>query len=120
VHKAIQPDQVVIAYYDAINARDYPAAWALVGGTKFGQTYKEFAAGFADTVHHKLIITGVSSHTVTIELVVTQDNGGTRVYRGAYTIQGGRIVEANLQQARPTTPPSTSDSRPSPRPSPSG
>jgi TIR domain len=92
------PDRVVEAYYDAINARDYRAAWALVGGSRFGQTYDEFAAGFADTVHDALTITGVNGDTVMIRLVATRSDGSTRTFRGTYTVRGGRIVEGHLRQ----------------------
>ena len=92
------PDRVVEAYYEAINARDYRAAWALVGGNRFGQTYDEFAAGFADTVHDDLTITGVNGDAVTVKLVATRSDGSTRAYRGTYTVRGGRIVEGHLRQ----------------------
>jgi hypothetical protein len=92
------PDRVVEAYYDAINARDYPAAWALLGGSRFGQTYDEFAAGFANTVHDALTITGVNGDTVTVKLVATHSDGSTRTYRGTYTVRGGRIVEGHLRR----------------------
>lgn len=92
------PSRIVEAYYDAINARDYPAAWALVGGSRFGQTYDEFAAGFADTAHAALTITGVDGDTVTVKLVATHSDGSTHTYQGTYTIRGGRIVEGHLRQ----------------------
>jgi cell division septation protein DedD len=92
------PGRVVEAYYEAINARDYRAAWALVGGNKFGQTYDEFAAGFANTVHDDLTITGVNGDTVTVTLVATRSDGSTRTYRGTYTVRGGRIIEGHLRQ----------------------
>lgn len=92
------PNRVVEAYYEAINARDYRAAWALVGGSRFGQTYDEFAAGFADTVHDALTITGVNGDTVMVRLVATRGDGSTRTYRGTYTVRGGRIVEGRLRQ----------------------
>jgi hypothetical protein len=92
------PSRVVEAYYDAINARDYRAAWALVGGSRFGQTYDEFAAGFADTAHDALTITGVDGDTVTVKLVATYSDGSTHTYRGTYTVLGGRIVEGHLRQ----------------------
>jgi len=88
----------VEAYYDAINARDYRAAWALVGGSRFGQTYDEFAAGFADTAHDALTITGVDGDTVTVKLVATHSDGSTHTFRGTYTVRGGRIVEGHLRQ----------------------
>jgi TIR domain len=92
------PDRVVEAYYKAINARNYRAAWALVGGRKFGQTYDEFAAGFADTAHDALTITGMNGDTVMVELAATRSDGSTRTYRGTYTVRGGRIVEGHLRR----------------------
>ena len=92
------PEQVVENYYDAINAHDYQAAWALLGGNKLGQTYQQFVAGFAHTADDALSITEVNGDTVTIELVATQDDGTVRTYRGTYTVQGGRIVKATIRR----------------------
>jgi eukaryotic-like serine/threonine-protein kinase len=92
------PEQVVENYYDAINAHDYQTAWALLGGSKPGQTYQQFVAGFSSTVDDALTITGVNGNIVTIELVATQDDGSIRTYRGTYTIQGGRIVKTNIRR----------------------
>lgn len=94
----IPPAQVVARYYDAINARDYQAAWALVGGSKFGQTYDEFTAGFANTAHDTLRITGVNGSTVAVQLVATHHDGSIRTYRGTYTVLAGRIIEGNLRR----------------------
>src|SRR6266516_196915 len=91
-------DQVVENFYDAINAHDYQTAWALLGGNKLGQTYQQFVAGFARTADDALAVTGVNGDTVTVELVATQDDGRVRTYRGTYTVQGGRIVQANIRR----------------------
>jgi hypothetical protein len=93
-----QPDQVVKDYYDAINARDYRSAWALVGGNRFGQTYEQFAAGFEDTVHDELRIIGVNGNTVTIELVASHRDGSIHTYRGTYTVRAGRIDGASIRR----------------------
>jgi hypothetical protein len=96
--EAVSPDQVVENFYDAINAHDYQTAWALLGGNKLGQTYQQFVAGFARTADDALSITGVNGDTVTVELVATQDDGSIRTYRGTYTVQSGRIIQANIRR----------------------
>lgn len=40
----------------------------------------------------------MNGDTVTIELLATQDDGTVRTCRGTYTIQGGRIVKANIRR----------------------
>jgi hypothetical protein len=92
------PDQVVENFYDAINAHDYQTAWALLAGNKLGQTYQQFVAGFARTADDALTVTGVNGNTVAVELVATQDDGSVRTYRGTYTVQVGRIIEASIRR----------------------
>ena len=50
------------------------------------------------TADDGLSITDLNGDTVTIELVATQDDGTVRTYRGTYTVQGGRIVKANIRR----------------------
>lgn len=54
--EAEQAADTVRLYYDAINARDYPVAYAQWGGEgqASGKSYADFARGFADTVSVKV------------------------------------------------------------------
>ena len=86
---------VVEAYYAAVNARDYQAAWAL-GGRNLSGSYAEFAAGFAGTDRDVLTVTGVNGSTVGVVLDAVQSDGSHKVFTGTYTVRGGVIVGANL------------------------
>lgn len=89
------PARVVEAYIAAINAGDYRKAWAL-GARNLGGTYASFAAGFSDTAHDVLTVTGTSGDVVHVRLDAEQTDGSHRVYRGTYTVRGGTIVAAHL------------------------
>jgi hypothetical protein len=91
------PAAVVQAYYDAINARDYARAWEL-GGKNLAGSYSEFAARFSDTAYDGLTIVGVQGGVVTMRLDAVQTDGGHRYFAGTYTVRGGEIVAANVQQ----------------------
>ncbi|MFL6114719.1 MAG: hypothetical protein ACJ786_25695 [Catenulispora sp.] len=98
---------IVSAFYAAINAQDYAAAWKL-GGDNLGSSYDAFAAGFAGTAHDALTITGAQGDTVQVHLEALQDDGTTKVYDGSYRVHNGAIVEGRLTQLTtlvPTAPP---------------
>jgi len=93
------PAAVVTKYVGAINKRDYPTAWALYHLAAKGQSYNAFVAGFGDTDHDQLKITGTSGSTVHVDLVGYQTDGSTRHYTGTYTVQNNRITAAHLSAA---------------------
>ena len=91
------PASVVRRFYAAVNDGDYRAAWELGGKNLGHRSYQEFVAGFADTDHDDLEVTGVHGQSVDVLLVASQD-GGTRetVYAGTYQVAGGEIVHGRL------------------------
>ncbi len=95
--KPADPATVVRRFYAAINDGDYQTAWRLGGKNLGNRSYQAFAAGFADTDHDDLRITGVRGQLVDLRLVASQD-GGTRqtTYAGTYRVVGGMITRARL------------------------
>lgn len=92
---------VIAEYYAAIDARDYHRAYSQWGdsGRSSGQSYEEFAAGFADTervavtVHDAGRIEGAAgSRFVEIPVTVTATThaGDRQRYEGTYTLR--RVV----------------------------
>lgn len=100
---AQDPAAVVSAFYAAINAQDYAAAWNL-GGDNLGFSYSAFAAGFAGTVHDSLTIVGEQGDTVQIHLEALQSDGSTKVYDGSYIVSNGQIVQGRLAQTDTIAP----------------
>lgn len=92
------PADVVRAFYDAVNARDFATAWAL-GGKNLGHTYAEFAGGFAGTLHDDLTITSVTGNTVKVSVVATESGGVSTTYEGSYTVRDGEIVTGTMKKA---------------------
>ncbi|MCX5213401.1 DUF4352 domain-containing protein [Kitasatospora sp. NBC_00240] len=85
----------VEAYYAAVNAKDYPTAWAL-GGKNLNSSYQDFKAGFASTARDNLTVTSVNGPVVGVVLDAVQNDGGHRVFAGTYTVRGGVIVGADI------------------------
>ena len=97
--------QVVRAYYGAINRRDYPAAYALVGAQmQQQQSSDDFATGFATTEEDDLHVIAATMNddqtVITITLTARLTDGTTPRYAGAYTVgvEGGtrRIIAARI------------------------
>ena len=89
---------VIRTYYAAINALDYPRAYALWsdGGRSSGQSPEQFAAGFADTSTVMVDIgppgqvdAGVGSRFIEIPVSVRaqQADGSFRRYEGRYVLR---------------------------------
>ena len=91
------PDDVVRSYFAAINSGDYTTAWNL-GGSNLGGSYAAFAAGFADTVRDTVTVESVQGASVTVTLVSLQRDGTQHTYHGSYTVGGGVITSATMQQ----------------------
>lgn len=94
------PWAVVSAFYGDVESGDYQQAWALIGnGATTGQTYQQFVNGYACTGTQTLSEVGASGDQVTFDL--TADNtctGQVQHYTGTDTVQGGKIVAANVTQ----------------------
>ena len=88
----------VRAYYAAISARDYRRAYGLWGadGQRSGQTFDQFAAGFADTRDAAVEVGAASdgggaagSVFATFPVVVTAHtaSGAVQTFEGTYTLR---------------------------------
>jgi len=98
---ASSPSAVVIAYFDAINARDYQKAWNL-GGRNVGGSYSSFVSGFSTTRMVSVQILDLSGDigtgVVTARVTSLETDGSTKVFRGMYTVRGGVITNFNVRQ----------------------
>jgi tRNA A-37 threonylcarbamoyl transferase component Bud32 len=92
----LSPRGVVTAYYDAINNRDYAAAYRLSTYAQTTKTFPRFKSGYLGTSHDTLTITGVTGNVVSVDLVARHTNGRDVTYSGTYTVQNGKIVAANI------------------------
>jgi hypothetical protein len=88
---------VVGAYFDAINAGDFRAAWNL-GGQHFAASYGAFVAGFDGLAHDELTVLSDDGRDVTARLDAVQADGTTRVFQGTYTVSGAEIVAASVHE----------------------
>jgi hypothetical protein len=91
------PAVVVQKYIDAINARNYSAAWDL-GGKNFGKPFNTFVAGFADTRHDTLIVLAVHGRTVKVRLLADHTDGQRIVFEDSYAVEQGEIIGASLHK----------------------
>jgi hypothetical protein len=97
---ALGPAATVRAYYAAINARDYPRAWQLIGGSKTQATdYNGFVQGFNGTKSDDVTIVSVAGDVVTVKLAATQTSGAVKDYAGTYTVTNGVITQSHVQPA---------------------
>jgi hypothetical protein len=92
------PAGTVDAFFQAINNHNYAKAYDLNTSVHATQDYEQFKAGYADTAHDTVTITGVSGDTVSVNLVADQTNGSTKTFSGSYVVQNGAIVESSIQQ----------------------
>ncbi|MBQ0828861.1 hypothetical protein [Streptomyces tagetis] len=91
------PSSVVTAYFDAINRGDYSTAWYL-GGRNLDPDYDHFAAGFGTTARDEVTIDGTAGETVSVTFVAWHTDGSWQTYGGTYTVRGGEIVSADIQE----------------------
>ena len=92
---------MVSEYYGDIESGDYPDAYALLSsGSVTGQSYRQFADGFACTTVEDLAEIGATGDTVTVSLEALQCNGTANQYQGGYTIQNGLIASADITQTQ--------------------
>jgi hypothetical protein len=92
------PWAVVSAYYGDIESGNFAQAWALLNsGATTGQTYQQFVDGFACTGSQLLTEQGESGDQVTFDLAATDScTGQVQHFTGTDTIQGGKIVAADV------------------------
>ncbi|MFJ9571738.1 excalibur calcium-binding domain-containing protein [Streptomyces bacillaris] len=90
-------EATVVAYFDAINDRDYRAAWEL-GGKNLAGDYQAFVDGFAGTERDTVRILGVQGNTVRAELEALQTDGSLKLFEGTYTVRSGVITSADVRE----------------------
>jgi hypothetical protein len=98
----------VIAYYQAIAARRFKTAYALLGSAlRARQSYDNFVAGFSDTLYVELTVTHTGGGTpnrspVDVRVVAWHGDGTIHQYSGTYYvgIEGGtpKLVDAALSE----------------------
>jgi hypothetical protein len=90
-HATPGPRAVVLAYFAAINARNWHRVWAL-GGKNLSASYRDMVAGYRFTAHDDL--TGIKVHGDTVEahLLARQATGAVHSYRIRYVVHGGVIT----------------------------
>lgn len=85
------PSDVVTAYFEAINARDYQTAWAL-GGKNLDSSYDRFVSGYATTKRDAIGIVSVEGTKVRLTIEALQVDGTTHSYDATYTVRDGVIT----------------------------
>ncbi len=91
------PEATVTAYFDAINNRDFAAAWEL-GGKNLDQDYDSFVAGFWTTQRDDVTVTGTSGDDVSVTVVAWETDGTQTTFEGTYTVSGGVITSADMRE----------------------
>jgi hypothetical protein len=99
---------VVTDFYRAINARDFLAAYALLGPALQRQPFIDFQNGYATTEHVQVSILGTTgtppgdADGVNVALAARQTDGTTQRFRGSYTVGPAdgrlRILAATIVQ----------------------
>jgi hypothetical protein len=92
------PWAVVSAYYGSITARDYAAAWRLLGFDPNGRGYAGFVRGYAGTGRQTVTKISESGDQVSFRLRSDNPDGTVQTYRGTDTVRGGKIVAAKVVQ----------------------
>jgi hypothetical protein len=101
--------EVIVRYYDAIQRRDFAAAFALWsdGGRASGQSRDAFAAGFAQTTRVSATIAGPVSvegaagsqyATVPVDVDATLVNGTAQHFAGSYVVRRSMVDGATAEQ----------------------
>jgi hypothetical protein len=91
---SVGPASVVYAYYAAVNEREWPKAWALVGQPSAigSAAYNYWAEGYTCTLRDQ--ITGITVRgTAVLVSVRAQESGGlTQSYRFSYIVRDGILT----------------------------
>jgi CHAT domain len=91
------PDAVVTAFYNAINQKDWPQLWRILGNTGQPTTtdLAQMKQGFAKTSKDDFTITSTNGNDVTVLLVAAEVDGTAQIYHTSYTVSGGVIVHSS-------------------------
>ncbi|MFE0671914.1 hypothetical protein [Streptomyces sp. NPDC058867] len=91
------PRDVVLAYFAAINSRDYKTAWDL-GGKNLASDYDEFVEGYATTEQDTVSIVSETGNDVRLTIEALQTDGTTDSYDVTYTVRDGVITDGKGTQ----------------------
>lgn len=91
------PEATVTAYFEAINNRDFQAAWEL-GGKNLDPDYDHFVAGFETTERDEVTVTGTTGDEVSLTVVAWETDGTRTTYEGTYTVTDGVITSADMRE----------------------
>jgi hypothetical protein len=94
---ATGPAAVVLAAYADVNQQNYQGAYDL-GLDLNGESYQDFADGFSSTQSDSVAIDSVEGDVVTVSILAVSTDGDQNDYSGTYTVEGGLITAADLQQ----------------------
>lgn len=94
--RAHSPLSVMTAYYNAINAKNWPKVWRL-GGDNQGESYTAMVAGYAHTANDTPYLTGISGSTITLDLLAYETSGIAQLYSGTLVIHDG-IIDTSSQR----------------------
>jgi S1-C subfamily serine protease len=89
------PLGTVTAFFNAINAKNWPLVWSL-GGDNLGGSYQQMVTGYAETAHDNPFIYHVGGTTVDVALLAKETSGATQTYVGRYTVENGAITAGHL------------------------
>jgi hypothetical protein len=92
------PWAVVKAFYTDITARDYAAAWRLLGHQAHGAGYASFVAGYANTGRQTVRKISQSGDRVSFTLRSDNPDGTVQTYQGTATVIHGKIVASRVVQ----------------------
>jgi hypothetical protein len=94
------PWAVVSAYYGDVDSGAYAQAYALIGnGATTGQSYQQFADGYACTGGQQVSENWESGDQVNFSLAAVDScTGVTQYYTGTDTVENGTIVGADIAQ----------------------
>jgi hypothetical protein len=95
---------VVQQFYEAIDAYDYNAAYALYGSSmQSQQTAAQFEQGYVGTAFVQMTTSGSKQNAnggtdVSVDLISWLNDGGIHAYSGTYTVVNQLITGANITQ----------------------
>jgi eukaryotic-like serine/threonine-protein kinase len=84
-------ENVVKAYFAAIDAHDWPSVWKL-GGKNLGQSYASMINGFRYTSHDVLISLTAAGGSVYARVRAYETTGTVQTYALSYTVSNGVIT----------------------------
>lgn len=91
------PASVVTSYYNALDTGDYQTAWNL-GGKNLDSSYAHFVSGYSGTEQVTVTVLWAQGDTVSVDIDSEQSDGTDSTFSGTYTVAGGAITSADIQQ----------------------